>query len=181
MTNISQNNDLNIILKAYRLHYGLTQETVERLAKLKKNKYSRIESGRQEGKSADIDAICSVYGLKNYQMANPKYRKPSVKNLPVVTQKAVLEAKQIGKHPRESQKKIDLGKEIDNLISMGKVDKPITAKQLLAFLPDEVKENINHDPSRITDLLKRSPRNQIIKIVTKPDGEKGAGNWYQRL
>lgn len=176
---MSHKNDLNHIFKAYRIHYGLTQEAVERLAKLKKNQYSRIESGRQEGKAPDIDAICSVYGLKNYQMANPKQRKPSVKNLPLSTQKAILEIKQIGKQPRENQKKIDLGKEIDKLISMGRFDKPITAKKLLAFLPDEVKENINHNASRITDLLKRSPRSQIIKIVARPEGEKGAGNWYQ--
>lgn len=178
---MSENYGLNIIFKAYRLHYGLTQEVVERLAKLKKNQYSRIESGRQEGKSTEIDAICSVYGLKNYQMANPKRRKPSLKNLPVSTQKAIFEIKQIGIQPRENQKKINLGKEIDNLISMGILDRPITAKKLLAFLPNEVKEKINHDSSRITDLLRRYPRNQIIKIVAKPEGEIGAGNWYQRL
>lgn len=174
-------NKLTAILKAYRERYGLTQEVVERLAKLKKGLYSRIESEQQSPRTAEIEAISNVYGLEGYQMSNPKYRMPSIKKLPNETQKAILEIKKKKTQTRTNQNKIDLGKEIDILINTGKLDKPITAKKLFDFLPEPVKTAIKNDATKITDILTRSPKNKVIQKVSKPKGETAAGNWYQKI
>jgi len=176
---MTERKGLEEIFKEYRLHFGLTQSAVEQLAKLKKNQYSRFESGRQKPKPHQTKAIAGVYGREDYQLINPKLRKPSLKSLPLKTQQAILDIKNSGTQPREKHDKVDLGKEIDKLIADGNLNKPITAKKLLEFLPIAVKEEIKYESRRITDLLKRPPRNQIVKIVKKPEGETGAGNWYQ--
>ncbi|RNL83714.1 XRE family transcriptional regulator [Sinomicrobium pectinilyticum] len=178
---MNENKRLRDVFKEYRLHYKLTQEVVEQLAKLKKNQYSRIESGKQTPTPQEIENIANVYGLHNFQIMNPKQRKPSIKKLPLETQKAILDIEKAGTKPKREHKKIDLGKEIDKLIDDGKLNNPITAKKLLEFLPVAVREDINNESMRITDLLCRSPRNKRVKIVDKPEGEQGAGNWYQLL
>ena len=119
--------------------------------------------------------------MKNYQIANPKHRKPSIKKLPVETQEAIFDIENEGTKPREVHKKIDLGKEIDKLINAGKLNNPITAKKLLELLPDAVREHINDESIRITDFLGRPPRSKRVKIVDKPEGEEGTGNWYQLI
>lgn len=176
------NNGLTDIFKAYRVHYGLTQEAVEELAKFTNNKYSRIESGRQEPKAADTKAISKVYGLESYQMTNPKYPKPIIKKLPIETQKAILKIRSVGIQLRSVQNKIDLGKEIDKLIELGKLDDPITARELFSLLPEVVKNSFTKKgPSKVTDFLTRPPRNEIIKIVDRPEGRTDIGNWYQKI
>lgn len=176
---MAESNGIEKIFKEYRLHFGLTQNAVEQLANLKQNQYSRFESGRQKPKPHQIKAISGVYGLEDYQLMNPKHRKPSFKSLPFETQQAISDIKSVGTQPREKHEKIDLGKEIDKLIAAGKLNEPTTAKRLLEFMPIHVREEINNESRRITDLLNRPPRNQIVKIVKKPESETGAGNWYQ--
>lgn len=173
--------DLPELFKEYRLHFGLTQEIVGKLAKLKKNQYSRFESGRQMLKSNEARSISKVYGLEIYQITNPKHPKPSLKNLPIDTQEAIRKIIHAGSKPRVFHNKISLGKEIDKLISSDKMNQPITARELYLLLPDTVKERVNNGISKITDFLTRSPRNKIIKIVDRPEGKTGPGNWYQKI
>lgn len=173
--------DLPELFKEYRIHFGLTQEIVEKLAKLKKNQYSRFESGRQIPRSNETKSVSKVYGLEIYQMTNPKHPKPSFKNLPIDTQEAIRKLMCSGSKPRVFQNKINLGKEIDKLIRSGKMNQPITARELYLLLPDTVKERINNGVSKVTDFLTRSPRNKIIKVVDRPKGKTGPGNWYQKI
>ncbi|WP_262248407.1 hypothetical protein [Parapedobacter soli] len=65
------------------------------------------------------------------------------------------------------------------IIEEGNLNKPITAKKLLEFLPIAVRKEINNESRRITDLLRRPPRCNKVKIVEKPGGETRADNWYQ--
>lgn len=176
---MADNKGIEGIFREYRLHYGLTQNAIEELAQLKKNQYSRLESGRQKPRPHETDAIARVYGLNDYQMMNPKQRKPSLKSLPIQTQQAISDSKLSGTKPRERHDKIDLGKEIDKLIRAGKLDTPISAKKLMNLLPKSVRDGINNESRRITDLLSRPPRSNEVKIVNKPKGETGGGNWYQ--
>ncbi|SKB62755.1 Helix-turn-helix domain-containing protein [Parapedobacter luteus] len=176
---MGENKGIEKLFKEYRLHFGLTQNAVEQLAKLKKNQYSRFESGRQKPRPHETKAVASIYGLEDYQLMNPNQRKPSLKSLPIKTQHAILNIRKSGTQPREKHEKIDLGKEIDKLIATGKLSRPITAKRLLELLPIAVREEINNESRRITDLLKRPPRCNKVKVVEKPEGETGAGNWYQ--
>ncbi|MGV3762702.1 helix-turn-helix domain-containing protein [Parapedobacter sp.] len=176
---MDENMGIERIFKEYRLHFGLTQRAVEQLANLKENQYSRFESGRQKPKPHHIKAIAGVYGREDYQLMNPKHRKPSLKSLPLKTQQAISDIKDSGTLPKEKHDKVDLGKEIDKLIEDGNLNKPITAKKLLEFLPIAVRKEINNESRRITDLLRRPPRCNKVKIVEKPEGETGAGNWYQ--
>lgn len=167
---MDENKRFTDIIKEYRLEFNLTQESVETLAELKPLQYSRIESGKQNPGLDDLENISGVYGLKGYELLNPKQKKPTYKNLPQGTKDLIDKLKEEGISPKHQFKKIELGKHLDKLIEEGLLNKPISAKSIFEKLPPEVQIAIK-EPRKITDLFNRPPRNGYIQKSGKSGNE----------
>ena len=163
---MDENERFRHIIKNYRIAFNLTQEIVEELSKLKKLKYSRIESGKQNADIQDSKDIAKIYGLENYEILNPNQKIPLKSSLPKSTQLAIKKLEQFGVNPKPHLRKIDLGKYLDELITKGLLDQPISAKALLGAMPAVVQNEVM-ESRKITDLLNRRPRNEHIAKVGK--------------
>lgn len=166
------NSEFREALILYRKHFGLTQQIVADIANMKQSEYSDFESGKRPLHLNDADDISKrVYGMgyKTFAKNNEKY--PAMAELPQATQEAIQMIKEKGTKLRTSEGK--LANALDNLISTGKLDHPITAKEVFELMPPEIQEHSKEN--EITNLLGKSPRNKIIEQV----GKKGRSNLYK--
>ena len=106
--------------------------------------------------------IASLFGQTYYDFANPAHPIPPKSELTKNIKNVLARRKSIG------TKEIDttrvFANTIDSLILKGHFNTPTTSKLTLAAMGEEFKDK---NPSEITSLLGRSPRNEDIKSIGK--------------
>jgi Predicted transcriptional regulators len=159
-------------MKRYRKHYRLSQEDVADLIGIKQNAYSAMETGRVDVDLDKAEAISKVYGIRFFQMADPKQKIPKIEDLPARTRKRVLERKAEGKKQRDD---LQLPKYISGVFESGRLPEKFSSFDVLSALPPEIQKKVK--PARITDLFKKG----ILKNRVEDTGEKNGRVKLYRL
>lgn len=109
--------------------------------------------------------MANVFGIIHYDFANPKFPIPNREEL-IKNIKNVIEKREaIGK--KNIDKKGLLANELNRLIKEGRLNQPNTAKNLLTYMDALLMER---NPSEITSLLKKAPRNEYIILLRQIKG-----------
>lgn len=106
--------------------------------------------------------IADLFGITYYELADPNFPIPTYSQLPEHTKAVIQRRKKIGTPKRDYGAL--LAKNLDKLIQTDKVSVPTTSAILLAQM-DKALETRN--PSEITNLLRKPPRNKFIVPLTK--------------
>lgn len=171
------------IIKSFRDHFDLTQENVEHLAMFSsKNKYSRIESGRQEANLNDVKRIATVYGISSSEMLKEQIKFPSLQKLPLATKEIVVQNRKSGKKSTAPYNHLGLTTEIKKVLSNRKLKDTFVASEIFTELPVEIQKLVK-SPSKITDRFAEELSAYVEKTGEKKKviGKKGRLEEYYRL
>lgn len=160
------------IARKYREHFGFGQREIGDLSGLKQPEYSNIENGGKNIGIERADQVAAAYGLRYYEMSNPKFPIPDFADLPAETQAKIVAMRDKPKKNRDY--KNDLAGELDKIIESGFISQPRTAEEIWQQLPEELRKKVK--PVRISDLLGKEPRKSM---VTKIRPLPGTGRAYR--
>ncbi|WP_293907730.1 helix-turn-helix domain-containing protein [Sphingobacterium sp. UBA5670] len=160
------NEEFSKALRYLRLKYKLSQETVATLAGIKQSDYSAFERLKRKLSLDEADRISTlVWGVSYKEFVEFSKKEIDLNDLPSSTQTAISES--TGNKLRSTENL--LANELDRLISAGYLNKPTTAKYLHSQM-DKTLEKRKF--TEITNLLSKSPRNQMIVPLFKNSSPK---------
>ncbi|WP_159726261.1 helix-turn-helix domain-containing protein [Sphingobacterium sp. 18053] len=160
------NEEFSRALKYLRLKFKLSQETTAKIAGIIQSDYSAFERLKRKLHLDDADKISTrVWGVSYNNFVEFSKKEIDVKELPSPTQAAITES--TGSKLRSTENL--LAKELDRLISEGYLNKPTTAKHLHAQMDKKLEKR---KFTEITNLLSKSPRNQMILPLFKNSSPK---------
>lgn len=156
----------------YLKKFGLIEADLAYLTKSNSNDIDDIIDGAKTVGLKKAERIANVFGMKYYEFGNPRHNLPAISDLPSRTQETITSRKRKGISERDYNKKVS--ENLDKIINeTDLLHSPITAENIRLKLPEEIKDTLN--ASRISDLLTKGGRNEIIMVV----GKEGNANLYQ--
>ncbi|SDL11126.1 Helix-turn-helix [Pedobacter sp. ok626] len=159
-----ENSRFRELVKIYRNHFSLSQENVANLYNVKQSDYTGVESGKRTIDLNLAEKIANVYGLSYCQMIDPNQSFPAFDTLPEKTKNIITTRINAGFSNRDYDK--DVAGNLDKIINETTVlERPLTANEIRLNFPTDIRERIN--ARNITDLLKKSGRDQIVVMVGK--------------
>ncbi len=160
------NEEFSKALRYLRLKYKLSQETVAKLAGIKQSDYSAFERLKRKLSLDEADRISTlVWGVSYKEFVEFSKKEIDLNDLPSSTQTAISES--TGNKLRSTENL--LANELDRLISEGYLNKPTTAKHLHSQMDKKLEKR---KFTEITNLLSKSPRNQMIIPLFKNSSPK---------
>lgn len=160
------NEEFSKALRYLRLKYKLSQETVAKLAGIKQSDYSAFERLKRKLSLDEADKISTlVWGVSYKEFVEFSKKEIDLNDLPSSTQTAISES--TGNKLRSTENL--LANELDRLISEGYLNKPTTAKHLHSQMDKKLEKR---KFTEITNLLSKSPRNQMIIPLFKNSSPK---------
>lgn len=165
---VSENQKFRKLIKRYRKHFKLSQGDVAEFMNIKQNTYSAMETGRADIDLDKADTIARVYGLRHFQMLDPKQKTPKIESLPPRTKKRVLERKAEGKKLRNDE--LELPKQVMEVFKSGKLAEKFTSSDIWGLLPNNIKSQIKS--TRITDLFSKGELKDKIEYTGKKRGRE---------
>lgn len=163
-------------LKKYLTRFKLYPEDIAYALKTNAESIVKIINGEQSIYLETTEKIANIFGVKFYEMGNPTFPFPAKKNLPGTT-KSMIAKREVDGEPKKYSDH-GLIEALDAVLSGSYLEEPRTSKQILTQLPEEVRDAINNEARRITDLLNREPRCFLVKKF-KINGSREY--WYQLI
>lgn len=156
----------------YLNKFGLIEADLAYLIKSNSNDIDDIITGSKSVGLKKAERIANVFGVKYYEFGNPNHDLPTISDLPNKTQEAIASRKTKGVSERNYEKKIS--ENLDKIINeTDLLHYPVKAENIRLKLPEEIRDTVN--ASRISDLLTKGGRKEIITVV----GKEGNANLYQ--
>ena len=106
--------------------------------------------------------IAELFGITYYEFANPDFPIPFYEQLPEKTKEVIERRKKTGTPIRDYSAL--LAKNLDRLIQEDKITVPTTSTLLLKQMDKQLEDR---NPSEITNLLRKPPRNKFIVPLTR--------------
>lgn len=159
-------------VKKHLKMFGLIEADLAYLIKSNSNDIDDIIHGSKTVGLKKAERIANIFGMRYYEFGNPNHSLPAISELPSRTQEAITSRKRKGITERDYDKRVS--ENLDKIIRDTDVlHYPIKAEDIRLKLPEEIKNTIS--ASRISDLLTKGGRNEIIVVV----GKEGNANLYQ--
>ncbi|MES2458335.1 MAG: helix-turn-helix transcriptional regulator [Bacteroidota bacterium] len=159
-------------LKAFRKAADVSQENLARALGVHQPYIAAVESARISIGIDRQEEIAGYFGLKYYEFSDPKLEIPSKWELRESIAEYVRSANiDPGYLANESPNYV---KYIDLLLETDFLSEPKTAREIADEL--QIKHALAIPASRVSDILSRSPRKDMLEII-RP--EQGKGNKYQ--
>lgn len=179
---MDENERYRKVLRNYRKRFFLTQENINKLAGFPKNKYSRIESGKQDATLNDIKQIADVYGQTLSQILQLTTRYPSLNKLPERTREIAIENKKAGKKIVNEYQNIDLTNHVKDILMDYQVGDVFVPSKLFEKLPSEIKPLVKTS-SKVTVRLIEELSEYVEKTGEKykVKGKRGRQEDYYKL
>lgn len=165
-------------LRKYREKVELTQDEFAELHNTGGSFINLVENGKTAVSIDLLEAYASTFGVRYYQMGNPKFRLPSLNKMPDELHKYLKKVKRKRKD-RRNQPRQPLADYLDKIIVTDYLKTPRTGAMIAAKIKEAY--DVGTTSGKVTALLTRHPRNQQVKRVDRPEGAKGGGNWYQLI
>ncbi|TDS07468.1 helix-turn-helix domain-containing protein [Sphingobacterium paludis] len=150
-------------VEKYLKAFGLTEEDLGKLINSSSDNVRDIVQGVVGLSLGKMIKIANVFSVHYYQFADPAYPLPEERHLSSSTRKKIEKRKSMGVVVRDNQNL--LAKELDRLITAGFLNKPVTASAIHQAMDPGLS---NRNPTEISNLLLKRPRNQLIaKLAAK--------------
>lgn len=162
-------------LEKYLKHFGLIEADLARLIKsISTDDIKEVLSGKKGVVLKTAEKISNVFGLRYFEVGNPKFSFPKIRELPQETQTAIEYRKEKGAVQINRNFDNDIAGNLDRLIHETDLLKnPSTAEEIRFSFPIEIRDTIKS--TRITDLLKKSGRDKFVIQV----GKRGREHLFQ--
>jgi len=162
-------------LKSYLKHFGLIEADVARLIRSNTDAIDEILVGEKGIVLKTAEKIAwIVFGIRYFELGNPKFPIPKKKDLPLETQEAIVERKKKGVPEINRNTDLNLPLHVNNVLKSGRLKREFTSSDVLGLLPDNIKEQI---PSiRVTDLFKKG---ELRDKVEDTGGKRGREKLYR--
>ena len=158
--------EFGLQVKKYLKHFGLTEGDLSRLIKSNTNKVQDILLGKKGIVLNSAERISNVFGLRYFEFGNPLFSLPLIKDLPEETQEFIENRKKRGVPVINRNYNNDIAGNLDRIINETDVlHHKVTAEEIRLNFPEEIRDTIK--ATRITDLLKKSGRDEIVVKVDK--------------
>lgn len=141
----------------YLTAFGLTEEDLGKLINSSSDNVRDIVSGKVGLSLGKMIKIANVFSVHYYHFADPSYPLPEERHLSQNTKKKIEKRKSIGIITRDQTGL--LATELDRLITDGALNDPKTAKAIHNMMDNALSER---NPTEVTNLLNKAPRNKII-------------------
>lgn len=140
--------------------YGLTITDFAQLIKSNSTYVQNIINGTANLGFDKVIEICELFGMQLHEFANSNVAVKKKENIHSETKDLIEKRKITGVKTKD--KNHALANELNRLIKEGSLNQPNTAKNLLTYMtPSLWKRN----PSEITSLLNKAPRNESIVLI----------------
>ncbi|WP_400261301.1 helix-turn-helix domain-containing protein [Sphingobacterium sp. SG20118] len=147
-------------VKKYLDASGLSENDLAKLLNSSIKNVTEIISGNVGLTIDKMIKIGSIFNVTYYNLANPNFPLPNFTDLDELTKDLIEKRKITGVKTKD--KNHALANELNRLIKEGSLNQPNTAKNLLTHMtPSLWKRN----PSEITSLLNKAPRNESIVLI----------------
>lgn len=151
-------------IQKYLAHFGMLEADLGALIGTGSSDINAIMNLQKSLGLIRLDRIASVFGLTYYEFGNPSHPFPSFDNLPSET-KIMIEKRRVLGIPNRNYEN-DIAGNLDKIIHESTLlHNPVTAEEIRLHFPDDIKDTIK--ATRITDLLKKSGRDEIVVKVDK--------------
>lgn len=161
-------------VKKYLKHFQLTESDLSRLINSNTNDIQEILSGDKGVVLKSAEKISSVFGLRYFELGNPRFSIPDIERLPDQTRKVIIDRKKKGVPVIIRNYENDIAGNLDRIINESSLfHSPVTAEEIRLVFPEDIRDTIK--ATRITDLLKKSGRDQYVVKV----GKKGKEYLFQ--
>jgi len=152
-------------IKKYLNASGLSKNDLAKLINSSIKNVTEIINGNVGLNIDKMIKIASIFNVTYYNLANPNFPLPNFTDLDKPTKDLIEKRKITG--VKTIDKNHTLANELNRLIKEGKLNQPNTAKNLLAYMDPSLKER---NPSEITSLLNKAPRNETIILIRSIKG-----------
>lgn len=154
-------------LRKYLNHFGLIDADIARLIRSNTDAIDEILAGKKGIVLRTAEKISwAVFGIRYFELGNPRFPLPKEKDLPPETQEAITERKKKGTPEINRNTDLNLPFHVRNVLKSGKLKSEFTSSDVWKLLPDNIKEQIKS--IRITDLFKKGE----LKDKVEDTGEK---------
>jgi hypothetical protein len=154
----------------YLRHFGLIEADIARLVKSNTDDIREILDGQKGVVLKTAEKISNAFGLRYFELGNPKFPLPKIKQLPEETQDAIKYRKEKGTAQIVRNYDNDIAGNLDRIIyETDLLHQPVTAEEIRLHFPEDIRDTIK--ATRITDLLKKSGRDQLVIQVDKKGRE----------
>ncbi len=144
---------------------GLSENDLAKLINSSIKNVTEIINGNVGLNIDKMIKIASIFNVTYYNLANPNFPLPDFMDLDKPTKDLIEKRKITG--VKTIDKNHTLANELNRLIKEGKLNQPNTAQNLLAYMDPSLKER---NPSEITSLLNKAPRNETIILIRSIKG-----------
>ena len=163
----------NQVIK-YLKHFGLIGADIARLSKLNTASMEDMLNGSKGIVLKTAEKISNAFGLRYFELGNPKFPLPKIKQLPQETQDAIKYRKEKGNTQIVRNYDNDIAGNLDWIIyETDLLHQPVTAEEIRLSFPLDIRDAIKS--TRITDLLKKSGRDRFVVQV----GKRGREHLFQ--
>lgn len=149
----------------YLEHFGMTEFDLANLIGSNSNDIQEIILGSKSVVLKTAENISNVFNIRYFELGNPSFTIPDLQRLPEKTKTVIKDRARKGVTKIHRDYSIDISGHLDAIITSDYLHTPRTAEQIWKQLPEDIKSKI--EPRRITDLLGKNPRNQIVEKVGK--------------
>lgn len=163
---IEVSNEFGIQLSRYIQQFGLTVADIASLSNLNTGAIDKILKGDKGIVLKTAEKISNVFGVRYFELGNPSFKIPNLKDLPRRTQDTIKNREEIGIPEINRNYENDIAGNLDRIIHESSVlHVPVTAEEIRLVFPPEIRDMIK--ATRITDLLKKSGRGEVVIVVGK--------------
>lgn len=152
-------------VKKYLNASGLSENDLAKLLNSSNKNVTDIISGNVGLNIDKMIKIAKIFNVAYYNLANPYFSLPDFSDLNEITKDLIKKRKITG--IKTIDKNHTLANELNRLIKEGKLNRPNTTKNLLTYMESSLKER---NPSEITSLLNKAPRNKSIILLRQIKG-----------
>lgn len=156
-------------LMKYLKRFGLIEADIAKLIGSNSDAIEEILSGEKGIVLKTAEKIAwIVFGIRYFELGNPKLPLPKKADLPLATQHAIAERKEKGIPEISRNTSLNLPLHVSKVLESGQLDLEFTSSDVWKLLPKNIKEQIKS--IRITDLFKKG---DLRGIVEETGGKRG--------
>jgi len=160
--------EFGIQLKKYRINAGISQGQLAQAIEKNQSYIVSIEKGDRSLGIDYMETLSAYFGVKYYDLANPKFPVPSKSELRKnIRQYCVVN--HIDPSHQDEKISPNYARNMDIYLASNLLAEPKTSYQISVDYVEMFDETIR--PSKVTDILNRAPRNELVDIIKSDRGK----------
>jgi hypothetical protein len=170
-------------LEKYMSHFGLISADIARLIDSTNIEgVKKIQNGKKGIVLKSAERIANIFGLRYFELGNPKHHLPRFEDLPLVTQDAIAKRKESGITETSRNKDLHLPKHVRDALNHKQLASEFTSADVMEILPKNVQQQIKS--IQITHIFNNDEFKALVEDTGKKkkiEGKRGPSQIIYRL